>query len=92
MKFIPCPFCGPRNASDMRYVGESRPRPASDAVGESDWREYLYLRGNPAGWTVETWHCRSGCRRYFVLERHTVTGAIRASRPPTAQQEMAGGS
>jgi heterotetrameric sarcosine oxidase delta subunit len=89
MKLIPCPLCGPRNASDFRYVGESRPRPEPETASRADWRANLYLRENPAGWITETWYCRSGCRRYFVLERNTVTGAIRSSRLPAAQLRRA---
>lgn len=43
------------------------------------------MRDNPAGWTVETWYCRAGCRRYFVIERHTVTNEVRGSAPPWRQ-------
>jgi heterotetrameric sarcosine oxidase delta subunit len=43
----------------------------------SEWRTYLYLRENPAGWVTETWYCRSGCRRYFTIERNTATNEIR---------------
>jgi len=28
----------------------------------------------------ETWYCRSGCRRYFTLERDTVTNEF--TNPP----------
>ena len=45
----------------------------------SEWRTYLYLRENPAGWITETWYCRSGCRRYFTIERNTATNEIRDS-------------
>ena len=97
---IACPWCGPRNSADLRYVGEARPHPGSDpnrAVEASEdqasedqgsveqWRAYLYTRANPAGWTTENWYCRAGCRRYFVVERHTVTHEVRSSRPPAAQ-------
>ena len=73
MLIVPCPNCGPRNSADFRYVGESRPRPDPNAASPEEWRAYLYERANPAGILRETWYCRSGCRRYFVLERDTVT-------------------
>ncbi len=90
MLLVPCPWCGPRNSTDMRYVGESRPRPDPNAATPAEWRTYLHTRTNPAGWTTETWLCRSGCRRYFVIERHSVTNEIRASRRPRRQDEVAG--
>jgi heterotetrameric sarcosine oxidase delta subunit len=44
----------------------------------TEWRAYLYLQENPAGWMRETWFHRAGCRRYVTLERHTVSNAFRA--------------
>jgi len=76
MLLVPCPNCGPRNASEMHYVGEATPRPDPDAATPAEWRAYLYLRANTAGPLRETWYCRSGCRRYFVLERNTVTNSF----------------
>lgn len=77
MLIVPCPHCGPRNSADMRYVGESHSRPDPNATPPHEWRDYLYMHDNPAGWLKETWYCRSGCRRYFSLERHTVTNQFR---------------
>ena len=73
MLLVPCPHCGPRNAADLRYVGEATPRPDPATTTQQEWRHYLYLRRNPAGPLREIWYCRSGCRRYFELERHTAT-------------------
>jgi heterotetrameric sarcosine oxidase delta subunit len=49
-------------------------------VSPAEWRAYLYLRRNPAGWTAETWFHRFGCARFFVAERNTVTNEFRAIR------------
>jgi sarcosine oxidase delta subunit len=68
---LPCPYCGARNASEFHYVGEVS--------------TFLYTRLNPASWTTETWFHRAGCRQHFVVERHTVTNEVRASRLPDAQ-------
>ena len=75
-----CPNCGRRNVSEFRYVGERHARPDPTTADPATWRGYLYLRDNPAGWVDETWLHRSGCRRYLVIERHTVTNEIRAAR------------
>lgn len=80
MLLIPCPNCGPRNSADLRYVGEAGSRPDPNASSPTAWRHHLYLENNPAGWVHETWYCRAGCRRYFVLERHTVTNEFRDPR------------
>ena len=85
MILLPCPYCGPRNASEFRYVGELSTRPDPNSTSLEDWRAFLYTRVNPAGWTTETWFHRAGCRQHFVVERHTVTNEVRASRLPAAQ-------
>ncbi len=77
MLIVPCPNCGPRNAADLRYVGESSTRPDPNTASPEEWRDYLYLEANTAGWLRETWYCRSGCRRYFSAERNTVTNTFR---------------
>ncbi len=85
MLLVPCPNCGPRNAADLRYVGESPARPDPAGTDPESWRHYLYLRDNPAGWLAELWYCRAGCRRYFTTERHTVTNEFRDSPLPFAK-------
>jgi heterotetrameric sarcosine oxidase delta subunit len=85
MLVIPCPWCGPRGAEELRFVGDVRTRPDPATATPEEWRSYLYLRPNEAGWVTETWFHRAGCQRYFVVERHRVTNEIRAARPPAAQ-------
>ena len=77
MMRVPCPWCGPRHAGEFGYVGELRTRPEPASTTPTEWRDYLYLRQNRAGWTIERWYHRMGCRRYFVVERDTVTNEIR---------------
>ena len=77
---IPCPYCGPRNSSEFAYLGELTARPPAGAVEPSEWRRYLYEKKNPAGWTDEKWYHSSGCRKFFIVERHTVTNEVRATR------------
>jgi heterotetrameric sarcosine oxidase delta subunit len=80
---IPCPHCGPRNANEFVWAGERRPRPdpAAATTTPAAWRAYLYERLNPAGWTTEHWYHRFGCRRYLLVERHTVSNEIRRCEP-----------
>ena len=80
MLLVPCPNCGPRNQSDLRLLGASVSRPDPETTTRAEWGDYLYLRDNPADWIKETWYCRSGCRRYFSLERHQATNEFR--NPP----------
>lgn len=88
MLLVPCPNCGPRNAADLTYRGESHPRPDPNTATAEEWRTYLYLRDNPSGWLRESWYCSSGCRRHFQLERHTLTGELRT--PPLPGRKTGG--
>lgn len=76
---IPCPHCGPRNATEFRHVGERGARPDPRSVTPEGWRAYLYESRNAAGWTTETWYHGFGCRRFVGVERHTVTNEVRAA-------------
>ena len=78
---IDCPHCGTRNSSEFRHSGESRPRPDVSTVTPQEWRAYLYLKRNPAGWTTESWYHSAGCRRFFKVERNTVTNEMRPTGP-----------
>ena len=80
MILLPCPYCGPRNASEFRYVGEVSERPDPNETGIGEWRAFLYARNNPAGWTTETWYHSAGCRQHLIIERHTVTNEVRSSK------------
>jgi heterotetrameric sarcosine oxidase delta subunit len=85
MLLVPCPHCGPRNAADLRYVGEARTRPDPATATPAEWRAYLYIEKNPAGWLRENWYCRFGCRRYFTVERNTETNEFRNPPIPGAK-------
>jgi heterotetrameric sarcosine oxidase delta subunit len=85
MNLLPCPWCGVRDAGEFGYVGESGERPDPRTVTREQWRQYLYLRDNRAGWTTESWYHRMGCRRYLVVERHTGTNEVRASGPAAGE-------
>jgi len=79
MLLIPCVHCGVRNVSEFRYAGEPGVRPDPNAVDPVAWRSYLHDRSNKADWTRERWFHTAGCRRFSVVERHTVTNEIRAT-------------
>ena len=91
MMLIPCINCGPRNADEFTYSGEEVPQPDPAATDPVEWRSFLYLRSNPAGWTVEHWFHQAGCRQHFIVERHTVRNEIRALRPPAARLRLTDG-
>lgn len=85
MLSIPCPWCGPRDETEFRNGGEAgivRP-PDPAALDDSAWAGFLFMRSNPKGWHSERWYHAAGCRRWIVVERHTVTSEIRSSVPAT---------
>jgi sarcosine oxidase subunit delta len=79
MILLPCPNCGPRKASEFRYGGEVRQRPQGEDVTPAEWADYVYMRDNQLGVQREWWYHRQGCRRWFIVERHTKTHTVQAS-------------
>lgn len=75
MLVIVCPHCGPRNSDEFTYLGEPAVRPPVD-TDPATWRRYLYMRSNVAGWQQERWFHVSGCRRFLLVDRNTVTNEI----------------
>lgn len=75
---ISCPWCGPRDESEFHYGGEAHiARPADPyALSDEEWGDYLYNRKNPKGLHLEQWSHAAGCRRWFVVQRDTVSYRI----------------
>lgn len=78
---ITCPDCGPREALEFGYGGESNRR-AGPGASDEELSGYLYLRHNVLGWQTEWWLHRDGCRKWFIAERHTVTNEVRRTYRP----------
>ena len=73
-----CPWCGFRDESEFSYGGEAhimRPKDP-DALSDEEWADYLFFRTNPKGLHKEMWNHSAGCRRWFNVERDTVTYKI----------------
>ena len=81
MLLIDCPWCGERAETEFSYGGEGGiTRPAdSDALGDAEWADYLFMRSNPRGEHNELWNHSQGCRRWFGVRRDTVSYKIEAS-------------
>jgi heterotetrameric sarcosine oxidase delta subunit len=77
MILIRCPWCGPRDADEFHYSGESRPRPDPASATPREWRDYLYFPANQLGQVTETWYHRMGCHKFFSVRRDTVTNESR---------------
>ncbi len=77
-----CPFCQEaREEEEFAYSGEAfiaRPE-APEAVDDAAWGDYLFMRKNLKGWHWEMWSHASGCRKIFVVKRHTGTHTIAGS-------------
>jgi len=80
MLLIECPWCGPREESEFSYGGEAHiVRPENpNALSDREWGEYLFVRSNNCGRHREQWCHSHGCRRWFNVERDTVTYQIHA--------------
>lgn len=86
---IECPWCGLRDESEFSYSGEAhiaRPLRPQELTDE-EWADYLFYRRNSRGRHLEQWNHASGCRRFFNVERNTVTYQIKSvyqigERPP----------
>lgn len=74
---IPCPYCGPRDASEFTYSGDATiKRPEETNSNIDDWSDYVYQRKNPAGDHQDYWHHVQGCRCILLVERNTVTHTV----------------
>ena len=67
---LTCPNCGKRHVGEFTFRGEYRPRPEPNAPFDV-WADYVYMARNPKGKQVEWWFHRSGCKRWFLVERDT---------------------
>lgn len=80
MQLFPCPFCGVRDETEFRYLGETgKARPEGGrAAGEADWARYLYFQTNRKGAVREIW-CHHVCGEIVVMERNNVTHVVGGS-------------
>ena len=80
MLLIECPWCGPRDESEFAYSGEAHiVRPLKpEELTDQEWADYLFYRRNTRGDHLEQWCHASGCRRYFNVQRDTVTNRIKS--------------
>lgn len=81
MLLIQCPWCGERAETEFSYGGEAGiVRPLEpDALSDAEWADYLFNRTNSRGAYKELWNHAQGCRRWFGVERDTVTYKIEGS-------------
>ncbi len=78
MLHIECPYCGRRDENEFSCGGEAhiaRPQEPA-ALSDAEWADYLFMRTNPKGVLAERWCHGVGCRRWFNVERDTVSHEI----------------
>jgi sarcosine oxidase subunit delta len=81
MFLIECPWCGERDETEFQCVGEAHiARPLeTERLSDAEWADYLFMRSNTKGVHREQWLHSAGCRRYFNVERDTVSYHISGS-------------
>jgi sarcosine oxidase subunit delta len=75
MLLIECPYCGPRAESEFTCGGEAdiaRPLEPEKLTDEA-WGDYVFMRHNTRGSHREQWLHAHGCRRWFIVQRDTLT-------------------
>ena len=93
MFLINCPWCGERDETEFSCAGEAHiVRPLEPAaLSDEAWADYLFMRKNPKGLHREQWLHAAGCRRYFNVERDTVTyritGTYRIGETPPSETQ-----
>ena len=78
MLLINCPYCGDRDEGEFHYGGEAnilRPNDPS-SLTDNQWSDYLFMRKNTKGRFSEIWSHSSGCRKWFKVDRNTITNTI----------------
>ena len=70
-----CPNCEERNVHEFRFGGEVNDRPLPSAP-QDEWTRYFYDRRNVAGMQQEWWYHRTGCRKWFMAYRDTVSNEV----------------
>ncbi len=81
MLLIKCPYCGDRAESEFSYGGEAgitRPK-ETEKLSDAEWADYLFMRSNTRGLYQEHWNHSQGCRRWFGVERDTLSYVISRS-------------
>ena len=71
---LTCPNCGSRDSREFTYRGDAKllDRP-DDPVAFDD---YVHVRRNVAGETVELWHHVMGCSAWLKVTRNTITHGV----------------
>ena len=79
MLLIHCPYCKEsRDQSEFSPAGEAfiaRPK-NPEGISDDEWADYVFYRTNHKGNHWEQWVHANGCRKYFLVERSTISHQI----------------
>ena len=75
---IDCPWCGRRDEDEFHCGGQSHIQRPSLDCSDAEWGDYLFMRINPKGVSLERWRHTYGCRQWFNVARDTVSHRILA--------------
>ena len=79
MLLIHCPYCKEsRDQSEFSQAGEdfiASPK-NPEGISDDDWADYVFYRTNHKGNHWEQWVHANGCRKYFLVERSTISHQI----------------
>ncbi|MEM7521007.1 MAG: sarcosine oxidase subunit delta [Pseudomonadota bacterium] len=81
MQIFTCPFCGARNETEFRFIGElGKVRPdTTGEISDTEWAHYLFTQRNEMGAVQEVW-MHTPCAELFVMERDSVSMDVTATR------------
>ena len=73
---ITCPHCGRRPVEEFAIRGDATLRRPEPTASDQAWTDHVFIRSNSMGRHKEFWHHQSGCRRWLIVERDTVSHVV----------------
>jgi len=74
MLILKCPYCGVEGEeTEFTGGGEAHLKRFGPGSNEDEFHGYLFSRENPKGVHFERWRHASGCGKWFLVARNTMT-------------------
>ncbi|MEJ2035093.1 MAG: sarcosine oxidase subunit delta [Maritimibacter sp.] len=82
MLILDCPYCGIK-ADETELTGGGEAHLKRESVGSSDeaFEAYLFAKKNPKGVHFERWRHSSGCGKWVLAARNTMTLEVYGTYP-----------
>lgn len=82
MLTLRCPCCGvDADETELKACGEAHLKRAGPVADARQFTEYMFMRDNPMGISVERWHHTFGCGKYFHVVRSSITMQVFGTYP-----------